>query len=213
VIRSFFVANRGDGMNREDGIRDRSWLSGAPAIVLTGLGVVAGVLFGFLAVLRLLDGSSEPMESASVREVFTVRSPGVRLLGRGWAPPESWGTWSIGPAAELALDLQHTPAEVVRLSLEARAFPHQPNNRQKINVVVNGVRLAVLEPNPEGVLRSSALDIPAKVASAAKPMRIVFEIARPSSPKDLNVGQDTRKLGIGLTGLSVEYRFKLDQRT
>jgi hypothetical protein len=177
------------------------------------LGMAVGTIVGFLAVTRWLERAPPPLETANVRVVFAAGNQGIRLLGKGWASPESWGIWSIGPTAELAIQLEHMPADNVDLRLEARAFPHLPNNMQRVNVVVNGSRLSTLEANTEGILRGPPISIPAKVAAASRPMRIVFEITRPSSPKDLNLGQDTRQLGIGLMGISLEYRFKLEKRT
>lgn len=183
-----------------------------PAAALIVLGMAAGTIVGFLAVTRWLERDTTPLENASLREVFAAGNRGIRLLGKGWAPPENWGIWSIGPTADLAIQLEHTPADSVSLRLEARAFPHLPGNMQRVNVVVNGNRIGTLEANAEGILRGPPISIPAKVAANANPMRIVFEITRPASPKDLNLGQDTRQLGIGLMGISVEYRFKLEKR-
>lgn len=182
------------------------------AALLMTLGMVVSAAVGFYATARWLDRDNTRLESATVREIFAAGNNGIRLLGKGWATPELWGTWSIGPAAELALDLKHAPADDVRLTLEARAFPHLPDNLQKINVVVNGRRIASLQPSAEGVLRGATLNVPAEV-SAATPMKIVFEIDRPASPHDLQLGPDMRKLGIGLVGIAVEYRYKLHTRT
>jgi hypothetical protein len=182
---------------------------GKVAASLLVLGMVGSVAAGFVLTSRLLQRDNRLLQNASLHEVFGARQSSLRLLRQGWAPPEAWGTWSVGPRAELALPLEGAPADDLELSIEAIAFPHLPDNLQSIHVNVNGTRIATLQPNYEGYVREGTLGIPGQVAARSNPMKIVFEIARPTSPRALGLSKDERKLGIGLKGLTLFYRYEL----
>lgn len=181
---------------------------GKVAASLLVLGMVGATATGFVLTSRLLERDNRLLQNASLHEVFAARQSSVRLLGQGWSLPEAWGTWSVGPRAELALPLEGTPADNLELSIEAIAFPHLPDNLQSIHVNVNGTRIATLQPNYEGFVREATLGIPGQVAARANPMRVVFEIARPTSPSALGLSKDRRELGIGLKGLMLFYRYE-----
>ncbi len=173
-------------------------------ILLSGM-TACGVA-GFYLTARLLETDTRKFAESLSTESFYAGANGMRLLGKGWSTPEPWGTWSLGSKAEIMLKLGSKPAGDVQLVLEARGFPFQMKNLQKINVSVNGAHITSLEPNFEGAIRNAELNIPAKVAILRDPMHVVFEIARPTSPRDLNLGSDTREIGIGLMGATVRYK-------
>jgi hypothetical protein len=176
---------------------------------LLALGMAVSIVAGFALTSRLLERDNRLLENTSLREVFAARQSGLRLLRQGWALPEAWGTWSVGPRAELAVPLEGTPADDLELSIEAIAFPHLPDNLQSIHINVNGTRIATLQPNFEGFVREATFSIPGKVAIRSNPMQVVFEVARPTSPSALGLSSDSRRLGIGLKGLTLFYRYEL----
>lgn len=185
-----------------------SGLVGASTLLL---GMAICGLAAFYATTLLLEPDTRQFTESSSTEAFNAAAPGIRMLGTGWSTPEAWGTWSVGSKAELVLKLDPKPADDVQLALEARGFPHLVDNLQKIHVSVNGTRIASLEPNFEGVIRNAVLKIPATVANLREPMQVLFEIARPTSPRDLNLGNDTRALGIGLMGATLRYRSEVER--
>ena len=174
--------------------------------------VLAGGVLGFFGILMFLDswistGPRKPISQESVSsQEFAAGADGTKLLGPGWSHPEKFGTWSDGPRAEIAWKLETTPVSDVDVRVEARPFPVTASIMQSVEVSVNGTRVATLKLNPEGEFRGGAFSVPLHVALTQNPLRFVFEIARPTSPSDLRVGNDTRKLGIGLKSITVQYR-------
>ena len=159
---------------------------------------------GFVGALSIGDRDGARPKT-TLFEVFNAKSDGISRLGAGWSFPEAWGTWSNGPRAELTLALRQPPVSDVRMSIDARIYPFFPVIEQSVRVNVNGTQVAVIERNWEDGILGGIFYVPAGVVTAQQPMRIVFEITRPTSPNDVGEGADRRKLGLGLKSVTLEY--------
>ena len=120
---------------------------------------------------------------------------GCFLLDGGWSRIEPWGVWSNGRIARLDL-----PVPVVggRHRLEITLIGFSPHDRQSVAISLNGKpagRYFVSSKRPSTL----ALAIP---ADAAGDLTISFRIKHPASPSFLNLGNDQRRLGIGLIALN-----------
>lgn len=121
------------------------------------------------------------------------------VLGCGWATPESWGTWTLGPKADLYLGVQPASTDMV---LQAMVQPFVGRRaEQEVKVSIDGAPAATWII-PAGEAREMTAPIPQAVTRDGV-MRITFEIAHPSSPKELGTSTDTRQLGMGLTWLLI----------
>lgn len=121
-----------------------------------------------------------------------------RVITRGWSDPEAWGVWSVGPQAELSLWIGTRIKNDVDLEITAKAVV-----AQEIRVEANGEEVAKWQLDTQN--RAQRVTIPKAYAAKASPMKIVFNISKPTSPQDLGTGTDGRKLGIGVIGASVRY--------
>jgi len=121
----------------------------------------------------------------------------------GWSAPESWGVWSDGGVASVALKtnvdfeaLRRDP----RLVVEARGFAiaGQP---QLVDVVVNDHLVARWSfALGQGVVHKEAAIPLAALAGYRSTLNISFRIAHPVSvPND----RDGRKLGIGVRSIEI----------
>ncbi|GAA5234655.1 hypothetical protein FOZ76_20690 [Verticiella sediminum] len=115
-------------------------------------------------------------------------------LGSGWSHREPWGTWSAAREAELVLPLD--TARVRALDLELQPLLGPGLERQRIEVLVDGVPAARAELAAAGVVRV-ALPAPAPEAGV-RLVRIGFRIPDAARPADLGTGADHRLLGLGI---------------
>jgi hypothetical protein len=126
----------------------------------------------------------------------------------GWSDAEPWGTWSIGPQAELLLPLPSKPASGdpadVDLQITADAFSRSVDRLQQVELVVNGVSVAQWSFAPGDPDKTKSAQIPASVAARQSPASLVFRIQHPASPADAGPSEDTRQLGLGLRLLQVK---------
>jgi len=192
---------------RDPGLSGRRSIAGIGASVPLALAIGAGFVVGIVGVAFIHDGASPPPSHTGTR-LFAAFIPGsndMRLLGEGWAKPESWGTWTIGPRAELKLPLSRRPASDVHLSITGRIYPWYAKLEQSVRVNANGTQVAKLERGIDGDLYGGSFFIPLHVARAASPIRIVFEIKNPTAPNSIDDNPDSRPLGLGLGSIEVTY--------
>jgi hypothetical protein len=129
-------------------------------------------------------------------------SPHTRcFLKSGWADnTEDWGTWTVGKEAKLAVFMPAGSPKTITLDLRAFVGPKHP--KQSLEVAISGEQpkaftLSQFEQN------TIKLAIPA-AAYGKEFLTIDFKMADPASPKDLGMGEDTRKLGVGIKRVVIE---------
>lgn len=177
-----------------------------PKAVLLLLVMSASAAGGFIGMLHYLDAPPTPQRAALTREeFFNAGASGVKVLGSGWFQPEQWGTWSDGSRAILNWKLDIEPLGSLHLKVEGRAFPFQSEQSQTIDVEVNGTRVGTMQSSVDGKLRNNSIEFSRRVAMQSAPMKIVFLIARPTSPEETKAGGDKRKIGLGLASASLRY--------
>jgi arabinofuranosyltransferase len=128
------------------------------------------------------------------------------LQDKGWSRPEEWGTWSVGPRANMVPIPIQREAENSDFLLEAkvRAFVPKPGQAQNITVRANGVTVAnwtLSGTEPEH-------DVTARISNAVmvghSALALSFDISNPASPASVGLSPDTRELGMGLIALKLK---------
>jgi hypothetical protein len=129
-------------------------------------------------------------------------SPHTRcFLKSGWADnTEDWGTWTVGKEAKLAVFMP--PGTPKTITLDLRAFVGPKHHKQSLEVAISGqpskaFTLSQFEQN------TIKLAIPAS-AYDKEFLVLDFKMTDPASPKDLGMGEDTRKLGVGIKRVVIE---------
>ena len=176
------------------------WLHGKRR--LGTLAFVCGIA-AFVGMKLYLDGPAATPFDSEVTEIFTTSGNGGKLLGTGWSAPERWGTWSEGPRAELGWKLAAPPIGDLRFAIRGLIYPPYAEANQTVQVSVNGTHVATLRTNSDGGIRGGEFTVPAKAAGVNDPMQIVFQVERPVSPAELHLGNDARKIGLGLKSITV----------
>ena len=145
--------------------------------------------------------------SVKVGQVISITAPQANqnnyeqvVLMSGWAYPESWGAWSIADQATLSLPKPESNAK--SLVLEARALISNKHPEQLVKVIINGqVRTSTILSKEDG----NQIMIPLEAGDFSGD-RLLVELQLPNlvSPASLGMGNDERKLAIGLK--SVRYQ-------
>jgi hypothetical protein len=116
------------------------------------------------------------------------------FLTQDWGQNEDWGVWSTGADPQLALFMPGGKPHT--LILDMRAFINPQHPKQQVNISINGVP-------QKSVTFSNADNNPIELAippnSYGKEwINLSFSLPLAISPKELGMGEDTRKLAIGL---------------
>lgn len=113
----------------------------------------------------------------------------------GWGERENWGgIWSTQGRAIIKLPIPEDGAKSITFSTNAFVSPTHP--KQEVLVSING------RPQGKAILNQfegSTFSIPLpQIENKTMPITIEFEFPNAKSPKSLKLGDDDRKLGIGL---------------
>ena len=188
---------------------------------------IAGVLDGFrilaprLAACRACDLGSlgdlrqerPSLYTLGERISFAKGESGADYAVRGWARPEAWGTWSVGPAALLAFDLGEAPSRDLSLEIEGLPFVNRQHPRQRVELVVNGTPLQSLVYQRPQAFEKRRMMIPRALLSGDG-RRVEIELRFPDarSPRELGRSDDDRRLGLGLVSVRLIDQADTDQR-
>lgn len=113
----------------------------------------------------------------------------------GWGERENWGgIWSTQDRATIKLPMPEDGARSI--SFNANAFVSPIHPRQEVLVYINGHLQGKASLDQfEGNIFSIPLP---QIENKTVPITIDFEFPNATSPKSLKIGDDDRKLGIGL---------------
>ena len=156
---------------------------------------------------RLRDRLDLPLpdsDTLSLNQAVPVAASkgSTSVLGYGWSTPEVWGVWSDGPAAQLVLQLENVPNKPMVLKVWGHSLAAPPDNQQTVTVLVNGKTAAVWSVKERVDAEYSANIQPTTFKQ--QPIYVELRIAHPTSPSELGLGADPRKLGFGLVALCLQ---------
>ena len=117
-------------------------------------------------------------------------------LSDGWCPLESWGVWSCHTTASVNFTKEKNASKVF---LNLVPLLGQMKHANKVTLYLNSLKYA--DYTLTGPQRIS---VDLTQAQNSKSIVIMIESEVLSSPKSLGINEDTRTLGVGLTGISVE---------
>jgi glycosyltransferase involved in cell wall biosynthesis len=131
---------------------------------------------------------------------FRFGEHGIDLLLTGWSTAEDWGTWSDGPLATLRLPVS-AGSGTWNANITFRSFG-QDGTEVTISVNVLGGRetLSAIWTIPANHIVEKEL----RVASRCADVVLEFSFPNASSPLQLGISDDSRRLGIGLISLDLD---------
>jgi hypothetical protein len=140
-----------------------------------------------------------PLSQPGLVQAFNRKS---RQLVKGWAAPETWGTWSEGQDAEIALRVAPGTTSIV---IDVLAFVMPPKLTQRVIVSINGVealstRLTQVQGNLLEIPLSAAIR---ETLVEGRVLNIQLHLPDATSPRNLGLNDDARLMGLGLKSLTV----------
>jgi hypothetical protein len=134
---------------------------------------------------------------------FTESGTGAEYANECWTQPDGFGTWTLGPSANLVLLLRGTTQEAVNAHFTVSDVAvSEQHPHLDVYVSVNGRELAhwVLGPTRQDDHRRVLL--PAGMLATTEPVNIVFRVPDHRTPERLGwSSNDFRPLGFRLTTL------------
>ncbi len=135
---------------------------------------------------------------------FSNRGSSGMYTQKGWLDPESWGRWTSGTKASLRLRLDPPQTKSMLLDLNFGAFVNEKHPMQKLDITVNGVslgqhlfRLDQGEDKPHSV----TFVLPADAVGVDGELKLLLNTPDAISPRKLKIGEDRRKLGVGVVSM------------
>ena len=112
--------------------------------------------------------------------------------------PESWGRWSVGDEVVIKFD-ETFPTDFI-LSLNIRAVS-EPNKGEIFTVKIGNQLFEFSGPRNGSMNSVSSYDFEVKDIPAGT-NTISIKIPKPTSPKQLGLSEDTRRLGLALHSIA-----------
>jgi hypothetical protein len=129
-----------------------------------------------------------------IRHAVVPGSSATAWLARGFADSEPWGTWTEGEVADLLIPLPEG-WRGGSIRLELRAFAPWRHER---SVLMRTAEDAFPADIPTEAVRTVYLPVRQPRLFALR-----IEISAPTSPRDLGLGQDPRRLGVALLAITL----------
>jgi hypothetical protein len=138
------------------------------------------------------------------RVEFAQGTSGLQFLGYGWSVPESWGLWSDGGVASIALLLNQEPAADCVLQLEGDGFVRPNHPQQIIEVFVNGAAAGQFVYSLQGDVGVRTIRIPRELLSCNQGLvQITLRFPNNVSPAAIGLNSDVRNLAFALKALTL----------
>lgn len=154
----------------------------------------------FDAQLRHVSASS-PHLNHNKQLNFGLGGNGLKGLRNGFYPPENWGSWSNQANVSVSFTLPSKLSET-GLKLEITARHYAPEGTSvPVEVSANGTKLGTIELSAKQ--STHILALPANIIDHSGFVHINFRSASITSPKEDGNSSDSRKLGIGLSQLTL----------
>lgn len=145
---------------------------------------------------RLLARYAEAAGEQGTVEIRTAAGePGLALLGPGWSHAEAGGVWTDGPTAILLLPIP--AAGTWRVRLDAKPYPLARTTRE-ITIHARDTVVATRTYRPAGDDDDEPLEFVLRGQHA-----VVLDMPWAVSPAEQRLGDDTRRLGICLHGVTL----------
>ncbi|GAA5234653.1 hypothetical protein FOZ76_20680 [Verticiella sediminum] len=144
------------------------------------------------------QGSMPPLASGASLSFTEADNGGARYLGLGWSQREAWGTWSDGRHASLLLPLDRSAPRELLLDVQPLLGENLP--AQRVQVRVDGAEVADFTVTAR---QTVSLAVPGAPQGGVRMTRVELTLPDAARPVDIGGGEDLRRLGLGLIGLTV----------
>jgi hypothetical protein len=130
---------------------------------------------------------------------FNSSTDYIQGLGHGWSLPESWGTWTIGPASTIFFQAKSgVSTQIHTLTIKGIPFISGSHDVIDLNFYLNSNLIYQTKLRLPSTEKTLVFPIPQIKTSRNI---LTFKIDKPMSPKSLHLSDDARELGFGLVSI------------
>lgn len=122
-------------------------------------------------------------------------------MSKGWSPPESWGIWTNGNIATLAIRCPSITREMTgneKIEFELHPFVAPNHSQVYLTIKVDHIISWSGELEKDETVQ---VDFPDRICTSNSMAKVEFVVENPTSPYNLGLSSDKRLLGIGLKRL------------
>jgi len=135
---------------------------------------------------------------------FDFTQPNPKLPHSGFSGAEADGTWVDGDYAEVTLPLRHVAGHFLLVQVELLAFIIADRlPEQIVKVIVNGSEIDSWSLTQD-MFRIRALVFERAALPSADSLTLGFEVPTCTSPVELGLNADTRRLGLKIRAIGIE---------
>ena len=121
----------------------------------------------------------------------------------GWSFPDDGFTWSEGNMAEIVVPVEKTHAAILLKTKISAFLGYGKLKMQDVGIFVNDQQIDKWMINKEG-FHEKKMIIPVSLLESTRSLRIKFELPNATSPYQLGIGLDKRKLAIAIKSITME---------
>jgi hypothetical protein len=163
-------------------------------------------LFALLGKKKLDEADTTPTMLLSKRESMGKRGVLYRGCDAGFHKPEEWGSWTKDHVASLSIKLpacNMCDLQRIVLHIRLRSFYKDGDVSSLSNIFMNEelIYSGPISHNFEVIF----IDVPISAIVPGLSNRLLFETNRLISPSEVGVSSDSRKLGLGISHLELQY--------
>lgn len=137
---------------------------------------------------------------------FSNKGTSTRYCIAGWSGAEGWGRWTDGTKATLRLWIVNGDYRSLGLMLYSGGYVNGKHLSEQVDIKVNGTiidHMTFREVDGDAKPHRHLFAIPEDVLRSDHILRVTFIIHQPASPQQLNLGDDSRNLGVGVVSMQV----------
>ena len=136
---------------------------------------------------------------------FNTKGSAEKYCIFGWSKAEPWGTWSDGNLSIVCFDLPEVPKSDLILQIEGMAFLAEKHSSQEIDVYLKDHYLTTLKYTLSNNSGTRSIKIPREfIANKGLLVLIKFKFKNPTSPAELGLSNDSRRLGLGIISIQLK---------
>lgn len=170
--------------------------------ILSAAAVLAGSFFGALCFfdqffpLLGYDVASFPRVVQGQTLRFRNNENRGALIS-GWSIPETWGVWSDGYEAKLGFVVLGIRSENAKIFLECVTLSAEKIPERTMEIWSRNIKLGDVTMKEPA---NKSFSVPLSGLKLGEEYPLVLRLKMPfaRSPKELNIGSDSRRLGVGL---------------
>lgn len=152
------------------------------------------------AVDHRLESNATPI-SIVQNKTYIFSAAKETISGKGWSGRESWGRWTDQKIANLQFNLGINQDSDLKIIVEGQCFLSEKLKEQWVTISANDYLLKRFQCTLANNGASQSITISRNMIAEDGALNIKFVIDNPTSPSQLGLSTDGRKLGFGLISM------------